>query len=149
MPTSRHIARAETDDMATKEEFDAAAEAIKAVTEVRASFVPSSPSLARDDEFPSSFSSSSSSSSSPIDRPTDRLTRDERRPQTTQEEMLQLYGLFKQANVGDVNVPRPGMLDFKGKAKWDAWNARKGASREDAMTAYVALVAELRAKYGK
>jgi diazepam-binding inhibitor (GABA receptor modulating acyl-CoA-binding protein) len=41
------------------------------------------------------------------------------------------------------------MLDFKGKAKWDAWNARKGASREDAMTAYVALVAELRAKYGK
>ena len=31
MPTSRHIARAETDDMATKEEFDAAAEAIKAV----------------------------------------------------------------------------------------------------------------------
>ena len=101
MPTSRHIARAETEDMVTKEEFDAAAEAIKAVTE------------------------------------------------TTQEEMLQLYGLFKQANVGDVNVPRPGMLDFKGKAKWDAWNARKGASREDAMTAYVALVAELRAKYGK
>ena len=72
MPSSRHIARAETEDMVTKEEFDAAAEAIKAVTEVRASFVPSSPSLARDDEFPSSFSSSSSSSSSsPIDRPTD------------------------------------------------------------------------------
>ena len=69
MPTSRHIARAETEDMVTKEEFDAAAEAIKAVTEVRALFVPSSPSLARDDEFPSSFSSSSSSS--PIDRPTD------------------------------------------------------------------------------
>jgi len=70
-------------------------------------------------------------------------------PQTTQEEMLQLYALFKQANVGDVNVPRPGMLDFKGKAKWDAWDKQKGKSAEDAMTEYVALVAELRAKYGK
>ena len=25
------------------------------------------------------------------------------------------------------------MLDFKGKAKWDAWDARKGTSKEDAM----------------
>ena len=34
--------------------------------------------------------------------------------------MLELYALFKQANVGDVNTARPGMMDFKGKAKWDA-----------------------------
>jgi len=69
--------------------------------------------------------------------------------QTTNEEMLELYALFKQANVGDVNVARPGMMDFKGKAKWDAWKAREGTSREDAMTAYVAAVAALRSKYGK
>lgn len=69
--------------------------------------------------------------------------------QTTQEEMLDLYGLFKQANVGDVNTARPGMLDFKGKAKWDAWKSREGMSKEDAMTAYVALVASLKEKYGK
>lgn len=24
------------------------------------------------------------------------------------------YGLFKQASVGDVNTPKPGLLDFKG-----------------------------------
>ena len=53
--------------------------------------------------------------------------------------MLELYALFKQANVGDVNAARPGMMDFKGKAKWDAWKAREGTSREDAMTAYVAV----------
>lgn len=36
----------------------------------------------------------------------------------TDDELLQLYGLFKQASVGDNNTDKPGMLDFKGKAKW-------------------------------
>lgn len=40
---------------------------------------------------------------------------------------------------------RPGMLDLKGKAKWDAWNGKKGLSKDDAMTAYVAKVQELMA----
>lgn len=35
------------------------------------------------------------------------------------------------------------MLDLKGKAKWDAWNAKKGMSKDDAMTAYIAKVQEL------
>lgn len=39
------------------------------------------------------------------------------------EAKLKLYGLFKQATVGPVNTKRPGMTDFVGKAKWDAWNA--------------------------
>uniref|UniRef100_A0A3B4WC97 Acyl-CoA-binding protein n=1 Tax=Seriola lalandi dorsalis TaxID=1841481 RepID=A0A3B4WC97_SERLL len=41
------------------------------------------------------------------------------------EEMLQVYSLFKQATVGDVNTARPGMFDFTGKAKWDAWEQQK------------------------
>ncbi|KAM7380971.1 hypothetical protein PAMP_004234 [Pampus punctatissimus] len=41
------------------------------------------------------------------------------------EEMLQVYSLFKQATVGDVNTARPGMFDFTGKAKWDAWEKQK------------------------
>ena len=41
---------------------------------------------------------------------------------------LDIYALFKQATVGDVNTSRPGMLDFKGKAKWDAWESKKGMS---------------------
>jgi diazepam-binding inhibitor (GABA receptor modulator, acyl-CoA-binding protein) len=35
------------------------------------------------------------------------------------------------------------MLDFKGKAKWEAWNGKKGVSADDAMTQYIAKVAEL------
>ncbi|KAL7029029.1 hypothetical protein ACKWTF_006069 [Chironomus riparius] len=42
------------------------------------------------------------------------------------QDLLELYGLFKQATVGDNNTEKPGMLDFKGKAKWEAWNGRKG-----------------------
>jgi len=36
---------------------------------------------------------------------------------------LRLYGLFKQATSGKVDVKRPGMTNFVGRAKWDAWNA--------------------------
>lgn len=35
------------------------------------------------------------------------------------------------------------MLDFKGKAKWEAWNGRKGLSADDAMKQYVEKVATL------
>ncbi|KAL4616622.1 diazepam-binding inhibitor [Arapaima gigas] len=64
------------------------------------------------------------------------------------DEMLEIYSLFKQATVGDVNTARPGMLDFTGKVKWDAWEKKKGMSKEDAMKAYIAKVEELKAKYG-
>ncbi|XP_062384329.1 acyl-CoA-binding protein [Sardina pilchardus] len=63
-------------------------------------------------------------------------------------ELLQIYSLYKQATVGDVNTSRPGMLDFAGKSKWDAWEGRKGMSKEDAMKAYVALAEEMKTKYG-
>ncbi|XP_061578992.1 acyl-CoA-binding protein [Cololabis saira] len=64
------------------------------------------------------------------------------------EEMLKVYSLFKQASVGDVNTARPGMLDFTGKAKWDAWEKQKGKSKDDAMNEYIQLVEELKQKYG-
>lgn len=62
------------------------------------------------------------------------------------EEMLQLYGLFKQATEGDVKGARPGMMDFKGRAKYDAWSARKGTSNDDAKRAYIAAVERLEQK---
>ena len=58
------------------------------------------------------------------------------------DDKLEFYGLFKQATVGDVNTERPGMLDMKGKAKWDAWKAKEGMSQDDAKAAYVAKVQE-------
>ncbi|XP_069080430.1 acyl-CoA-binding protein [Pleurodeles waltl] len=64
------------------------------------------------------------------------------------EDMLLVYALYKQACVGDVNTDRPGMLDFKGKAKWDAWEKQKGKCKEDAMAEYIALVEQLKTKYG-
>jgi diazepam-binding inhibitor (GABA receptor modulating acyl-CoA-binding protein) len=42
---------------------------------------------------------------------------------------------------------RPGIFDQTGRAKWDAWETKKGMTSEEAMTAYIALVAELQAKY--
>jgi acyl-CoA-binding protein len=59
------------------------------------------------------------------------------------EFLLELYALYKQATVGDVDGKRPGMMDFKGRAKYDAWAERKGTSKDDAMTKYVALVEKL------
>ncbi len=58
-------------------------------------------------------------------------------------ELLELYALYKQGSVGDVEGKRPGMLDIKGRAKWDAWAGKKGQTREQAMEAYVALVDRL------
>lgn len=55
--------------------------------------------------------------------------------------MLELYALYKQATVGDVAGDRPGMLDLRGRAKYDAWARRKGMTKDAAMQAYVELVA--------
>ncbi len=63
------------------------------------------------------------------------------------EEFLSLYGLFKQATIGDNNTSKPGMFDMKGQFKWKAWKDRSSMSQEDAADAYVALVNELLGKY--
>ncbi|XP_041670596.1 enoyl-CoA delta isomerase 2-like [Cheilinus undulatus] len=39
------------------------------------------------------------------------------------EVKLQIYALFKQATQGPCNTPKPGMLDFVNKVKWDAWKS--------------------------
>ena len=60
------------------------------------------------------------------------------------DDLLELYALFKQATTGDVSGSRPGMMDFKGRAKFDAWASKKGSGKDDAMKKYVALVDRLR-----
>lgn len=62
-------------------------------------------------------------------------------------ELLELYALYKQGTVGDVSGERPGMLDFKGRAKFDAWTGKKGSSKDAAMQSYVELVTKLSSKY--
>jgi len=58
---------------------------------------------------------------------------------------LKLYALYKQATKGDVDGSRPGMMDFVGRAKWDAWNELKGQTQDEAKEAYIAFVEELKA----
>jgi diazepam-binding inhibitor (GABA receptor modulator, acyl-CoA-binding protein) len=62
-------------------------------------------------------------------------------------ELLELYAWYKQGTVGDVTGERPGMLDFKGRAKYDAWASKRGGTKDASMQSYVALVEKLVAKY--
>jgi len=98
--------------------------------------------------------------------------------QPEDEDLLELYALYKQSTIGDCNtgtfsrnfcvqsitrvhsytisdpcklffLERPGMLDFKGKAKWDAWNGKKNMGQETAKEQYITKVEALIASIGK
>jgi diazepam-binding inhibitor (GABA receptor modulating acyl-CoA-binding protein) len=58
--------------------------------------------------------------------------------------LLQIYSLYKQATEGDVEGKRPGFTDLVGRAKYDAWAAVKGKSRDEAMQEYVDLIESLK-----
>lgn len=59
------------------------------------------------------------------------------------EDLLELYALYKQATEGDVSGKRPGLTNFKGRAKYDAWKGKKGMDSEKAMREYIAVVERL------
>ena len=65
------------------------------------------------------------------------------------DEKLKIYGLYKQATVGDTNTSAPSFFDFAGSAKWKTWNEMKGKSQEQAKVEYTELVVALIAKYGR
>ncbi|CAN7320343.1 acyl-CoA-binding protein [Duganella sp. Dugasp56] len=58
--------------------------------------------------------------------------------------LLKIYALFKQASAGDATGDRPGMTDFVGRAKFDAWAALKGTSLDEARQQYIDLIEELK-----
>jgi diazepam-binding inhibitor (GABA receptor modulator, acyl-CoA-binding protein) len=61
--------------------------------------------------------------------------------------LLELYSFYKQATEGDCNIPPPkGLFDIAGRAKYEAWIARKGLSNDKAMTQYIKLVNSLLAR---
>jgi diazepam-binding inhibitor (GABA receptor modulator, acyl-CoA-binding protein) len=60
--------------------------------------------------------------------------------------LLELYSLYKQGTEGDVQGSRPGMLKVKDRAKFDAWEKRKGVAKDAAKQQYVALVNQLLGK---
>ena len=57
--------------------------------------------------------------------------------------LLKLYSYYKQATEGDVKGERPGVFDFVGGAKHDAWAKLKGMSADEAMKGYIKQVERL------
>lgn len=57
--------------------------------------------------------------------------------------LLKIYGLYKQATVGDNTEKKPGFSDMVGRAKWEAWSVLKGNSTDEAMQQYVDLIESL------
>ncbi len=64
-------------------------------------------------------------------------------PNQPPEVLLEIYGLYKQALIGDVTGKRPGRVKVKARYKYDAWASRKGMSQEDAMKVYIELIQKL------
>jgi len=61
------------------------------------------------------------------------------------ETLLQLYSLYKQGSIGDINADPPtNPFDFVGKAKYEAWSSLKGKPVPDAMKEYIELVKKLK-----
>lgn len=73
----------------------------------------------------------------------------------SQDQQLQFYSLFKQANEGDCTGPAPGAFNFTAKYKYNAWKKLEGTSKEDAAAKYVALLKsvsqtrQMEEQYGK
>ncbi|XP_017775576.1 PREDICTED: acyl-CoA-binding protein homolog 1-like isoform X2 [Nicrophorus vespilloides] len=57
-------------------------------------------------------------------------------------QLLEIYSLYKQATIGDVDKSGK-MNDPIAKAKWEAWNKKKGMSKEDAKKKYVSIIEEM------
>ena len=59
------------------------------------------------------------------------------------EDMLELYALNKQATIGDINIDKPAMFDFVAAAKYNAWKNKSGLGTDAAMNAYIEFVNKL------
>ncbi|XP_061876829.1 enoyl-CoA delta isomerase 2, mitochondrial isoform X1 [Entelurus aequoreus] len=64
------------------------------------------------------------------------------------EVKLKIYALFKQATHGPCDTPKPGMLDFVNKVKWDSWKSLGTITQEEARQQYCNLIVSLLAKEG-
>jgi diazepam-binding inhibitor (GABA receptor modulator, acyl-CoA-binding protein) len=65
----------------------------------------------------------------------------------TNQELLKLYGLYKQATTGDNQEEAPSGFDFVAAAKYSSWLSFKGKSKEDATEDYINFVQELSERY--
>mmetsp|Transcript_9911 Transcript_9911/g.12353 ORF Transcript_9911/g.12353 Transcript_9911/m.12353 type:complete len:99 (+) Transcript_9911:264-560(+) len=61
-------------------------------------------------------------------------------PNTSMSDKLKVYGLFKQATIGDNETTAPWAVQLEAKSKWDAWTANKGKSQKQAKAEYIANI---------
>lgn len=59
------------------------------------------------------------------------------------EVLLQLYGLYKQSTIGNINIPQPWAVQIEKRAKWDSWKLFEHMEKGVAMSKYVEIVENL------
>jgi diazepam-binding inhibitor (GABA receptor modulating acyl-CoA-binding protein) len=64
------------------------------------------------------------------------------------DELLILYGLYKQSIYGTCNIEKPDFYKFTERKKYDAWNSLENMDSEDAKKQYIREVKLLIMKYG-
>ena len=58
--------------------------------------------------------------------------------------LLKIYSLYKQATQGDISGEKPNGFDFVNLAKYNAWESLKGKNSEEAMQEYIDLINSLK-----
>jgi len=61
----------------------------------------------------------------------------------TEDQRLRFYGLFQQAQFGDITTTKPALINPAGRSKWEAWKQYQGMPSPQAMEVYVSLVTGL------
>lgn len=60
------------------------------------------------------------------------------------DDLLTLYGLYKQITIGDNTTKKPNrLLRHRDYMKWSAWEKYRGMDKIDCMKSYITKVAEL------
>ncbi len=64
-------------------------------------------------------------------------------PLVTQEQLLRMYALHRQALHGDATGAYPRFADLGERSRYEAWARLRGLSRDDAMRRYIAEVEDI------
>tara|TARA_Y100000992_G_C20808903_1_gene279348 strand:- start:89 stop:373 length:285 start_codon:yes stop_codon:yes gene_type:complete len=62
------------------------------------------------------------------------------------KDLLYLYGMYKQAKLGDCNIKEPFKLNFEEHSKWTAWKQNAGIEKSVAKAFYISKVDEIYTK---
>ena len=68
--------------------------------------------------------------------------------EASNEELLELYAWYKQATIGDINIPKPLFINYTENMKWEAWKSKEDYNIYSSEVAYITLVNKLIKKYG-